>query len=128
MKKVSMLLIGLVMTLFSYSQDFNRVVRATKSEWINNEWKTIRTIVPTDMFIIIKDWEITIGTYKFKTYGEVEKNTYEGHVTYTWKCINSDGEKCYFMMKKFRPEISSHMLHSIVYESGVMYEYETKND
>ena len=122
-----MLLIGLVMTLFSYSQDFNRVVKATKSEWNGNEWKTVDSGYPTDMFIIIKDWEITIGKHKFKTYGEVEKTTYENHVTFTWKCVNANGDKCYFMMKKFRPEISSHMMYSIVYETGVMYEYEGEN-
>ncbi len=128
MKKVSMLLIGLVMTLFSYSQDFNRVVRATKSEWNGNEWKTTDAAVPADMFIIIKDWEITVGTYKFRTYGYPEKNIYENHITYTWSCVNREGKKCYFMMKKFKPEVTSHMLYSIVYESGVMYEYETTNN
>lgn len=128
MKKLTLVLIGILISLISYSQDFNRVVKATKSEWINNEWKTIRTSMPTDMFIIIKDWEITIGTYKFKTYGDVEKTTYENHVTFTWKCINGEGEKCYFMMKKFKPEVTTHTLHSIVYETGVMYEYETTND
>jgi hypothetical protein len=124
MKKVSMLLIGLVMTLFSYSQDFSRIVKATKSEWRNDKWIETSIEYPKEAFVIIKDWDITIGTYKFKTYGDPEKNTYENHVTYTWKCVNANGSKCYFMMKKFRPEISSHMMYSIVYETGVMYEYE----
>jgi hypothetical protein len=29
-------------------------------------------------------------------------------------------------MKKFKPEVSSHMLYSIVYDTGIMYEYETE--
>lgn len=119
-----MLLIGLVMTLFSYSQDFSRIVKATKSEWRNDKWIEISVEYPKEAFVIIKDWDINIGTYKFKTYGDPEKSTYENHVTYTWKCVNANGDKCYFMMKKFRPEISSHMMYSIVYETGVMYEYE----
>ncbi len=116
----------LLLTLLSYSQDFNRVIKATKSEWINSEWKTIRTTAPTDMFIIIKDWEITVGTYKFRTFDDPEKTTHENHVTFTWKCVNGEGEKCFFMMKKFRPEVTSHSLYSIVYDTGVMYEYETE--
>jgi len=126
MKKVSLMVVGLLLTLLSYSQDFNRVIKATKSEWINNEWKTIRTSAPTDMFIIIKDWEITVGTYKFRTFDDPEKTTHENHVTFTWKCVNGEGEKCFFMMKKFRPEVTSHSLYSIVYDTGVMYEYETE--
>jgi len=126
MKKVTLLLLGFLLTLFSYSQDFSRVVKATKSEYKNNEWVTVQTEYPTDMFVIMKDWDITIGTYKFKTYDQPEKSTYDDHVTYTWKCVNGDGYKCFFMMKKFRPEITTHMLYSIVYESGVMYEYESE--
>ena len=120
------MVVGLLLTLLSYSQDFNRVIKATKSEWINSEWKTIRTSAPTDMFIIIKDWEITVGTYKFRTFDDPEKTTHENHVTFTWKCVNGEGEKCFFMMKKFRPEVTSHSLYSIVYDTGVMYEYETE--
>jgi hypothetical protein len=38
--------------------------------------------------------------------------------------VNGNGEKCTFMMKKFKPEVSTHMLYAIVYDTGVMYEYE----
>lgn len=127
MKKILFLCsIFLFLTFFSYSQDFNRVIVASKSEWNGTEWKTVSSSRPTDMFVIMKEWDITIGTYKFKTYDTPEKTTYEDHVTYTWKCVNGEGSKCYFMMKKFKPEVSSHMLYSIVYETGVMYEYETE--
>ena len=127
MKKILFLcLFFLLLTLFSYSQDFNRVIVASKSEWSGTEWKTVSSSRPTDMFVIMKEWDITIGTYKFKTYDTPEKTTYEDHVTYTWKCVNGEGAKCYFMMKKFKPEVSNHMLYSIVYETGVMYEYETE--
>ena len=126
MKKVTLIVVSLLLTLFSYSQDFNRVLVASKSEWTGTEWKTISSSRPTDMFVIIKEWDITIGTYKFKTYDDPEKSTFEDHVTYTWKCVNGEGGKCMFMMKKFKPEVSSHMLYSIVYDTGVMYEYETE--
>ena len=127
MKKVTLTVVSLLLTLFSYAQDFNKVIRASKVEWNGTEWKTVSTNYPADYFVIMKDWDITIGTYKFKTYGDWEKTTYEDHVTYTWKCVNGNGEKCMFMMKKFKPEVSTHMLYSILYpETGVMYEYETE--
>ena len=127
MKKLSLIVVCLLTTLLTYSQDFNRVVRASKCEFINNKWVTVDTQYPTDIFVIMKDWDITIGTYKFKTYDDYEKTTYDDHVTFTWKCVNGNGEKCYFMMKKFRPEVSSHMLYSILYpEAALMYEYETE--
>lgn len=126
MKKLTLIVVSLLLTLFSYSQDFNRVIIATKSQWNGSEWKIISSNKPTDMFVIMKDWDITIGTYKFKTYDDYEKTTYDDHITFTWKCVNGNGEKCYFMMKKFKPEISTHMLYSIVYDTGIMYEYETE--
>jgi ABC-type proline/glycine betaine transport system substrate-binding protein len=128
MKKFSLIVVGLLLTLLSYSQDFNRVIRATKSIFKNDkEWVVVQTYYPTDMFIIMKDWDITIGTYKLKTYDQPEKTTYDDHITYTWKCVDSDGQKCFFMMKKFKPEITTHLLHSVVYtEQEVMYEYETE--
>jgi hypothetical protein len=128
MKKVTLIVVSLLLTLFSYSQDFSRVLVASKSEWNGTEWKTVATNKPTDMFVIMKGWDITIGEYKFRTYDEPQKTTYENHVTYTWKCINGDGVKCIFMMKKFKPEVSSHMLYSVLYsESLIMFDYETEN-
>ena len=106
MKKTTLIVVSLLLTLFSYSQDFNRVVNITKSQWIGDNWKTISSNKPIDMFIIIDEWDITIGKYKFKTYDTPEKSTYNDHVCYSWKCIDKDGEKCLFLMKKFRPEVS----------------------
>lgn len=126
MKKLSLIVVSLLTTLFSYSQDFNRVVNITKSTWDGDKWNIVSSNQPTDMFIIINEWDIKIGTYKFRTYDTPEKTTYDTHVCYTWKCIDKDGDKCMFLMKKFKPEISTHMLYAILYpENMVMYEYET---
>lgn len=124
MKKLTLLLIGIVLTLVTYSQDFVRIIRATKSEFQNEKWITILTDYPKDYFIIIKNDVITIGARKFKTYGSFDKTIYDNHVTYTWKCLNGNGDKCWFMMKQFKSEITTNLYYSIVYESGVMYEYE----
>ena len=123
MKKITLIVVSLLITLFSYSQSIDRVVKSMKSEWNGNEWKTIATNYPKELFIVTKEWEIRIGDYLFKTYDTPEKNTYENHVCYTWKCVNAEGKKCLFMMKKFNPDITSNILYSIVYDTGVMYEY-----
>jgi len=126
MKKTMLIVVSLLLTLFSYSQDFNRVVNVTKSEWNGDEWKVVSSNKPDDMFVIIDEWNITIGSHKFRTYDDPEKTTYDTHVCYTWKCVDKDGDKCMFMMKKFKPEVSTHMLYGILYpENMVMYEYET---
>jgi predicted alpha/beta superfamily hydrolase len=124
MKKTMLIVVGLLLTLFSYSQDFNRVIVASKSEWTGEEWKIVATDNPKEMFVILKDWNLTIGEKKYRTYDAPEKTTYETHMTYDWKCINGEGEKCHFMIKKFKPEVSSHMVYCIVYDSGIMYSYE----
>ena len=126
MKKLSLIVVSLLTTLFSYSQDFNRVTNITKSTWDGDKWNIVSSNQPTDMFIIINEWDIKIGSYKFRTYDTPDKTTYDTHVCYTWKCIDKDGNKCMFLMKKFKPEISTHMLYAILYpEDMVMYEYET---
>lgn len=127
MKKVTLVVLGMLMMILTYSQSFDRVVRASKCEWRGSDWVTVSTSRPTDYFVIIKDWEITIGTSKFRTYGDVEKSNYDQHVTFTWNCINANGVKCFFMMKKSKLSTNIHSLYSIVYpETGVMYEYETE--
>jgi len=125
MKKLSLIVLSLLTTLFSYSQDFSRVIKATKSEFKDDKWIVVDTKYPTDMFIILKDWDIKIGTYKLKTYDEPEKTTYEQHTCYSWKCVDGEGDKCIFMIKKFKPEVTNHIMYSVLYEQALtMYEYE----
>ena len=125
MKKLTLIVVCLLTTLFSYSQDFNRVLKATKLEFRNDQWVIVDTQYPTDYFVIIKDWDVTFGTYKLKTYNTPDKTTYEDHITYSWKCVNGEGDKGVFMIKKFRPEITNHILYSVVYaQYSLMYEYE----
>jgi hypothetical protein len=127
MKKVTLIVVGLLLTLAGFSQNFNRVLRCSKLEFSGEQWTATETQYPSDQFVIMKDWDITIGTYKLKTYDAPEKTAYEDHVCYTWKAVNPEGEKCFFMIKKFRPEVSTHMLYSVVYpQYSLMYEYETE--
>ena len=125
MKKLTLIVVSLLTTLFSYSQDFSRVIKATKSEFKDDKWVVTDTQYPTDMFVIIKDWDIKIGTSKLRTYDDPEKIVYEQHTCYSWKCIDAEGDKCMFMIKRFKPEVSTHILYGVVYtQASLMYEYE----
>jgi len=125
MKKLSLMVVGLLLTAISYSQDFSRIIQATKSVYKDEKWVTVDTQHPTDDFVIIKEWDVIIGSYKLKTYDDPEKIVYDDHTTYTWKAINKDGEKCLFMIKSFPPAVSSHVLYCVVYiQYSIMYEYE----
>lgn len=124
MKKLTLFVIGIALTISAHTQDFIRVLRATKFEYQNEKWVNVLTEYPKEYFIVIKGDLVTIGATKFKTYGVYDQTTYDSHVTYTWKCINGNGSKCWFMMKRFPSEVTAHLVYSIAYDSGIMYEYE----
>jgi hypothetical protein len=127
MKKLSLLLIGLCLTLLSQSQDFKRVLKSTKLEFNSDKWTVVETQYPTDLFVILKDWNITIGSYKLKTYDSPEKSAYDTHIVFSWKAVDQEGNKCVFMIKSFKQEITNHIVYSVVYEQYLtMYEYETE--
>ncbi|MFM7710264.1 MAG: hypothetical protein ACKO5C_05055 [Ferruginibacter sp.] len=91
---------------------------------MNEDWEEIETAYSTEDFFIIDKLDIIIGEHTFKTYGDSKKNEYEDHVAYTWKAVNSKGEKCYVIIKRFNPKITTNYIFCIVYTSGIMYEYE----
>lgn len=126
MKKVSLMVVGLLLTVISYSQNFYRVVRATQLEYRDTGWVELESQYPKDLFFIMKDYDIKIGTAKFRTYDDPEKVAYVDHTTYTWKCIDSEGNNCLYMMKQFDSRVSTHVVHEIVYGNGRAWEYETE--
>jgi hypothetical protein len=123
MKKLSLIVVSLLLTLFSYSQEFDRVTNVTQYSWSGIKWEIVDSNQPKNMFIIIKDWNISIGSIKFKTYDIPEKNVYETHTTMAWKCIDEKGNNCIFMMKFFSVDGSKYIVYTIVYSSGTMFEY-----
>ncbi len=127
MKKLLFIVVSLLFTSLSYSQSVSKVLRSAKLEYKESEWVKTDEQYPEDYFVILDGYNVTIGTYKFRTYGESEKTTYDDHIVLTWKCINGNGDKCLFMMKKFKPEVTTHTIFGIGYESGIIYEYETED-
>jgi hypothetical protein len=122
MKKLTLIVVSLLVTLFSYSQK-DRIVKATSSTYKNEKWEVTETQYPVNQFVTIKDWDVTIGKFKLKTYGQYEKNVYEDHITYTWSATTQDDTDCYFMMKVFDPNVTSHIIYSVVYPPPTDYYY-----
>jgi hypothetical protein len=58
MKKLSLIVVSLLVTLVSYSQDFSKIVAAYKSEWRNEKWVTVETFYPKDMFVLLAKMRI----------------------------------------------------------------------
>jgi hypothetical protein len=126
MKKVTLIVVGLLLTLFSYAQEFVRVTNVNHYSWSGSKWEYMETNKPKDMFIIIKDWNISIGSVKFKTYDLPDKTIHENHTTMSWKCVDELGNNCMFMMKLFKKEWGQYIIYSIVYGTGTMFEYEVE--
>lgn len=127
MKKIALIVVSLLFTLFSYSQSFSKILKATKLEYQDEKWVRVDEQTPVDEFVILNGWNITIGNYKFRTYGEPEKKIYDTHLAFAWDCINGNGDRCHFIMKKFKPLESSYTVYAIIYDTGIMYEYECEN-
>lgn len=129
MKKLSLIVVSLLLTMFAYSQPtFHKIVKATRCEFKNDKWVDVETKYVSDMFVIIDGFNITVGTAKYRTYGDYEKSISDDHTTFTWKCVNSDGKSCYFMMKQFKPEVTTHWMYSFIYtDESTMFEYECED-
>jgi len=122
MKKITLIVVSLLVTLLSYSQS-NKILKATSSTFKNDKWVLTETQYPVNQFVTLDGWDVTIGKFKFRTYGQYEKNVYEDHITYTWNAISQDSTDCYFMMKVFNPEVTTHIIYSIVYPPPTDYYY-----
>lgn len=103
MKKLLLSIVLSLLTVISFAQNntTDRVIKMTKMEFVDGEFVTRDVAKPKKLFINISGNVVLIGKVKYTTYGDVETDYHEGFVTFTWNCIDSDGNKGYFIMKKF---------------------------
>jgi hypothetical protein len=123
MRKIFLILVSLLVTLFSYSQNVNKILKATSSRYNNDKWELTETQYPNNQYVILDDWNVTIGKFKIITYGNKQKSIYDDHITYTWNAITEDSADCYFMIKIFRPEITKHTVFSVYYPPPTDFYY-----
>lgn len=134
MKKLTLIVVGLLVTLFSYSQK-DRIVKATSFTYKNEKWVLTETqIPPANQYVVLDGWDVTIGKYHIKTYGEYKKDVYDDHITFTWSAITDDDGDCYFMMKIFDPSVTKHTVFSILFPPPtdhyypIMHEFECETE
>lgn len=126
MKKIICTIVAILSIATTYCQNLHKVVRVSKLEYSNQEWVKVAEEFPQRDSIAIEGWDITVSNHRFKAFGEYEKVEYTDHDTYTWKGLNSASEECYLVIKKFKSELASRIIFTIVYTTGVLYEYETE--
>jgi hypothetical protein len=133
MKKLLLvLLIGLI-SLCSYSQKFNKVVqcRYTIYDYAISDWKIVDINYPDNMFIIIKNKEITITNKSesaYKIYGEPKEREYETHSAMEWGAYDKDGNPCAFMVKMSKSNKDTMWMYFIYDGYSFDYEIEINED
>jgi hypothetical protein len=126
MKKITMILVALMLTITGFSQSVNKVSKAQYLVYEGGTWITKTSKRPSNMFVILDKDNVSItneARSRYVTYGEPEKVTYETFVCYTWSCVDSKGKDCSFLLKNF-PDNSSIMIISYAAE-GYAFEYFT---
>ena len=102
MKKIKALFILLCISTISYSQSFNKVTKAIYLEYDGVDWNEKSSQEPKNMYVILKDYEVTINNVsesKYMTYGNSEKVVKKDYVMKTWNAIDKDGKDCRFGME-----------------------------
>lgn len=127
MKKLTLIVVSLLLTVFSYSQK-QKILKATSYVYKNDEWVKTETQHPRNQYVTLDGWNVTIGKFKLKTYGDYEKDVYDDHITFTWSATTEDGADCYFMMKIFDKEVTTHTVYTILYPPPTDHYYSVMHD
>lgn len=104
MRKLSLLLIAIVLSFASYSQTFYRIIHSAYSEYEYGSWvkKLDRDNTDENLYAIVDGSSIKFNNESktsFITYGEAEHDDYGDHKTSTWSAYDKNGERCYVMIK-----------------------------
>jgi hypothetical protein len=127
MKKMLLLLFVLINSV-AYSQEFRKIYKANFIEYANGKWTTEKSSYPDGLVMTFNGREVSInnsGEYKFYTYGDPERKTFDDSYTAAWDAVDKDGRNCYFMMRMFND--SRPMIITIAYlKAGYGFEYITE--
>lgn len=129
MKKFSLFLLAILfISLAARCQEFRKVYKANYIEYANHKWTTEKSSYPDGLIITFNGREVMINNesnFKFYTYGDPEKKTFDDSYTASWNAVDKDGRNCYFMMRMFNDSRS--MIVTIAYLSaGYGFEYITE--
>lgn len=118
MKKVTLMLVAVLISVITFSQTFYKVSQCGYSVYEYNEWKKQETNYPQKMFVIMNNSNIKItneGESNFILYGEMKTSTYSTHTAYTWDAYDKDGTQCKIIFKINKEESNGICYFSVLY-------------
>ena len=122
MKKLSLLLIAIVLSIASYSQaTFYKVTHTYYRVYENDRWvdEKDHNTMNEDLYAIVDGSKIRFtnnAESSFVTYGSPKENDYGTHTTTTWNAYDKSGRECYLMIKQSSTE-STNASILIMYDS-----------
>lgn len=107
MKKIKMLFLLMLISIFAYSQSSSyRITKTTiivyDDYW--KEWKSVDSTYPNEMFAFFDNKKIKItdkNHSNYVVYGEAEVEKKIDYTVYTWKAIDEEQRECSIMLKRF---------------------------
>ena len=125
MKQIKLLLIGLLLSISSFAQQFYKVLDASYATYTDDYgWKTQSTNIPKHIFAIFNDRTIKITNEDeslFVTYGEPLIKTYSTHTATIWDAYDKQGRDCTVMIRSS----NTSCVLSIIY-NRVSFDYTLK--
>jgi len=125
MKKIILSFVLILISLFSFSQNFYKVESCRIENYINEKWVTIETTYPKKMFVIIKGSNIKVTNEAgslFQTYGEMFKESYPTHIAYVWRGYDDEGKEVFIFLKTAN-DFNTLVEFSVMYLNKICYVY-----
>ena len=133
MKKLTLLMIAIVMSLASFSQaSFYLVKSVTYSQYINDEWveQITKKSESNNVFMIFNGSSIKItneNESSFETYGDFTDKNYPSHNAKIWSAYDKNGNDCYIMIKKWKDNTEAISVSAIYPSKSELFEYIVEN-
>jgi hypothetical protein len=102
MKKIFALLLVTLICFNVNAQNFYKVIKCSIHKHINGSWTEIQSNEPEEMYLIINDKNVKITNEnhsEYQVYGDMDKQEFGTHDTYSWHAYDKNGKKCEFVMK-----------------------------
>ena len=104
MKKLIIFIALFFISTFCHAQNWEKVSSMNFIKKVNGEWVDEKSINTTNVYVMLKGSEVIVKSNqinRYMTYGDVQSSNYSTHSANLWKCLDKDGDECFFIMKKF---------------------------
>ena len=133
MKKLTLLMIAIVISITSFSQaSFYKVISVTYSQYIDNEWveQSTNNTESNNIFMIFNNSSIKVtnkNESSFVTYGDATDQDYPDHTAKIWTAYDKNGNDCYIMIKKWKNNTENISVSAIYPDKSELFEYIVEN-